>query len=148
MPPKLARGVFTTWSPPTVNVHVPTTPPKCLSSLSLPIGKLCTDCSCWKVVCRAKVTYRPHAVHVYIKLQSKQTYGICATGIYENSTCSGSPQLFIAKCDMHVVHLCVWCACMHKHEKLGEVGSLPFWDRSRAVVAMLPTPAPSFPIQR
>ena len=52
---KVARGIFTTCSPHTVNVHIPATPPKHLSSPSLPIGKLCMHCSCWKVVCRVKM---------------------------------------------------------------------------------------------
>ena len=42
----VSRFVFTTCSPHTVNYHAPATPPKCLSSPSSPIGKLC---SFWKV---------------------------------------------------------------------------------------------------
>ena len=80
---KVARSIFTTSSPHTVNLHAPATPPKSLSSSSLPTGKLCTHCSCWKVVRRAKMLLTGHMRGAcgYVKLRSKQTYRICTTDI-------------------------------------------------------------------
>ena len=68
---KVARGVFTTCSPRMVNVNVPATPPNCIVSLSSPIGKLCTDCSFRKVVCRAKMLLVDRMRHACVQLQSK-----------------------------------------------------------------------------
>ena len=72
---QVARFVFTTCSPLTANFHTPATPPKPLSLHPLRPLKNCAHQS-------ENVTYTPHMVSSYIKLQSKQTYGIRTTDIY------------------------------------------------------------------
>ena len=72
---QVARFVFTTCSPLTANFHTPATPPKPLSLHPLRPLKNCAHQS-------ENVTYTPHVVCSYIKLQSKQTYGIRTTDIY------------------------------------------------------------------
>ena len=84
----VARFVFTPCSPHTVNYHAPATPPKRLSSLSSPIGKLC---SFWKV--RAKMLLVDCMLHTVALNYSLSRHTEDVRQIYNNNNNNicGSP---------------------------------------------------------
>ena len=87
---KVARGVFTTCSSRTVNVNIPATPPNCLFSPSSTIGKLCMDCSFWKVAKMLLVDRMRREVALNCSLKDiRNTYDrymMIYIYIYENCT--------------------------------------------------------------
>ena len=73
---KVARDIFTTSSPRTVSIHVPATPHLAIFAHWKTVYALLVLES--SLPCK-NVTYRLHAAHSCIKLQSKRTYGICTS---------------------------------------------------------------------